>query len=142
MSEELKPCPFCGNRNLHYCDDNDPRGGTWLFISCNQCGAMSRGIEIATDDDLEEHKKSREKAKPRLAKRWNERFSEKWSSGPPTEPGFYVTLGFVNDYPVALRLEKIDGRLFIKSDENELIPFRGIGFPVRWLKFNLPEVPQ
>ena len=36
MSEELKPCPFCGSKNLSY----EPK---MIFCHCNDCGSESGG---------------------------------------------------------------------------------------------------
>lgn len=37
MSEELKPCPFCGGKNLYRHKDSDGLGQTWVW--CADCGA-------------------------------------------------------------------------------------------------------
>ncbi len=45
-AEPLKPCPFCGGKNLENCNTND----TAFWIECNSCGASlnsSQSIEDA-----------------------------------------------------------------------------------------------
>ena len=36
MSEELKPCPFCGMDAPDWCDESDG-GGDWHFVQCRDC---------------------------------------------------------------------------------------------------------
>lgn len=40
MNNELKPCPFCGNKVL-YVDDIYEGDERRLYVSCHSCGAMS-----------------------------------------------------------------------------------------------------
>ncbi|MBQ8691705.1 MAG: Lar family restriction alleviation protein [Synergistaceae bacterium] len=70
MSEnkfELKPCPFCGSRDLElYSEENDVLGEVcWeSFILCNNCHAHFR--KFVTYD-------SREEAEAEIAELWNTR---------------------------------------------------------------------
>ena len=70
-SEELLPCPCCGNynRGLEY---SDPGISVW-YVRC-QCGLLIGG-----------------KTKEEVIKKWNRRPSP-WSTGTPTEEGLYVVL--------------------------------------------------
>ena len=61
MSEELKPCPFCGGsgtmrktRDVY---------GTFCYAECLECGAIARGVYSMSD----------ERAESSAAKRWNRR---------------------------------------------------------------------
>ena len=40
MSEELKPCPFCGSKAT-YTDGEAPNGETIYFIGCHQPGCIA-----------------------------------------------------------------------------------------------------
>lgn len=39
MSKELKPCPFCGSKNLRL------TGNSWHWVQCNNCFAEIGGQE-------------------------------------------------------------------------------------------------
>lgn len=39
MSEELKPCPFCGGTKIGIRDENDEADGM-IWAYCKECGAM------------------------------------------------------------------------------------------------------
>ena len=45
MTEELKPCPFCGGRAIvfhdgaHYADTGEDAGELWV-VGCTKCDAM------------------------------------------------------------------------------------------------------
>jgi Lar family restriction alleviation protein len=43
MSDELKPCPFCGCSAV-YAKTYDPDGCTWHYVRCLECGAQRRRI--------------------------------------------------------------------------------------------------
>lgn len=43
MSEELKPCPFCGSTKASYDNDCGYDGGFWEWIACDECGAKVQG---------------------------------------------------------------------------------------------------
>lgn len=68
-SEELLPCPCCGNynRGLEY---SDPGISVW-YVRC-QCGLLIGG-----------------KTKEEVIKKWNRRPSV-WHTGTPTEDGMYI----------------------------------------------------
>ncbi len=38
MSEELKPCPFCGNSIIGFNEDKAVYGNKWSFADCPACG--------------------------------------------------------------------------------------------------------
>lgn len=38
MSEELKPCPFCGGTKIGIREDDEASGMIWAY--CKECGAM------------------------------------------------------------------------------------------------------
>ncbi len=45
MSEELRPCPFCGGKAVY-------RGTGQVYVRCLACGARSRGtVELPKDAD-------------------------------------------------------------------------------------------
>ncbi len=70
MSEELKPCPFCGGTDL----DVDFEGG---FVSCNSCDTYGPNVDnewtpergLIDEDDDDEAKQIRAKA----VELWNNR---------------------------------------------------------------------
>lgn len=57
MSEELKPCPFCGGRAEFDSDDSD-----WNWIECKSCSASTTALQHGEYD-----------ARNDLAKAWNTR---------------------------------------------------------------------
>ncbi len=38
ISEELKPCPFCGNSIIGFNEDKTVYGNKWSFADCPACG--------------------------------------------------------------------------------------------------------
>ena len=62
MTEQLKPCPFCGNvRNIGMRNEKHNHSGGY-FISCPECDA-STGLRYAMGDD----------PRPLLIEAWNRR---------------------------------------------------------------------
>jgi len=47
MSEKLKPCPFCGEKDE--IRHGDRRGTRWAMMYCDECGAT--GPDAETDAD-------------------------------------------------------------------------------------------
>lgn len=43
MPEQLKPCPFCGNKDYFLSGGNDPRGGDYSIICSNKTCRSSSG---------------------------------------------------------------------------------------------------
>lgn len=70
MSEELKPCPFCGSTNV--CVFRKPWYQRW-YATCNDCCGMTD--DFKTNEDA--------------INAWNHRPSP-WHTGEPTEEGWYV----------------------------------------------------
>lgn len=46
MSEELKPCPFCGKNMAKYVEDTLKNGHPVSFIECQYCTARSQSFVI------------------------------------------------------------------------------------------------
>lgn len=69
MGNKLKPCPFCGGRNLdlevdgHYDEDNDSYE-FYAFIECNDCKAYLSNKHLPDDE---------EEAKEEITAIWNKR---------------------------------------------------------------------
>jgi hypothetical protein len=57
MTEELKPCPFCGAK-AHFEKDS----GGWEWVECESCGIQSNQSASLMDD-----------CKPKLREEWNAR---------------------------------------------------------------------
>lgn len=79
MSEELKPCPFCGET-----PDLPSGDGTYYVIECRECGGAVVGIQISDLMTIEERQSDPftdyryaeqfiERAKAKAAERWNTR---------------------------------------------------------------------
>ncbi len=45
MSEQLKPCPFCG---CHSVDVYEGTSFRWRYAMCNDCGARSGEVRVQT----------------------------------------------------------------------------------------------
>ena len=41
MNEELKPCPFCGSKNIARSEGRDGSNRPWHYIECEDCSALS-----------------------------------------------------------------------------------------------------
>lgn len=54
MSEELKPCPFCGGE-AEYHFDKGQTGEVYGWVGCNQCDAMSCHIDVRSMQPEETH---------------------------------------------------------------------------------------
>lgn len=55
MTEECKPCPFCGHRAKFYCWVDNGKEGGWKVgmsaaIKCQSCGAAGPGIFRLVED--------------------------------------------------------------------------------------------
>ena len=67
--QELKPCPFCGSRNIRIVTHMSTR----CFVACNECSAQTHMcLEKSSAIDV-----------------WNHRTAPQWSQEPPTEEGWY-----------------------------------------------------
>lgn len=52
MSEELKPCPFCGGKaERHTIEDEEPSNAGGDVICCSRCGASSH-VEFGRKENL------------------------------------------------------------------------------------------
>ena len=65
MSEEIKPCPFCGHVGLSFEDGSTYR---WGVASCDGCGASAGEIRRTYPDNGEWHKEA--------IAQWNKRTGE------------------------------------------------------------------
>ncbi len=74
MSEQLKPCPFCGEQ-IKVLNFETNQGTKWGFASCPYCCAT--GPETRTSYDTSENAPWHEKA----VKEWNNRPTEKAARG-------------------------------------------------------------
>lgn len=67
MIEELKPCPFCGNKNLIIQKDYSTKKQNVVAIHCKPCGAIKakfeKGITV------------RFNTKKEAIEAWNKRYS-------------------------------------------------------------------
>ena len=73
MSEELKPCPFCGGKAVIKAVNKNY--GLTILCQCNECGARTEGYcpntnnEDATIDNIEN-------CKNRALEQWNRRVND------------------------------------------------------------------
>lgn len=52
MSKKLKPCPFCGSKNLYIGNFDGPlEDGMTVYIRCLDCGATIEGEGVNEDED-------------------------------------------------------------------------------------------
>jgi Lar family restriction alleviation protein len=51
MSEDLKPCPFCGGRGRITKDADPDFTGYFIAVKCNDCGATSRQKYFSNGND-------------------------------------------------------------------------------------------
>jgi len=65
MTEQLKPCPFCGGEADFDHDDDD-----WQWIECGKCHVATMSMVSAMDD-----------CKPILVEHWNRRASQQVPAG-------------------------------------------------------------
>lgn len=54
MTDELKPCPFCGGE-AEYHSDKGPTGEVYGWVGCNQCDAMSVHCDVRSMQPEETH---------------------------------------------------------------------------------------
>ena len=139
MSEALKPCPFCGDKAILWCEKPKSSDYGWLAacFSCHsQTGYVARigGIH---------------KTEEAAIAAWNRRASPSWSTEPPTEEGVYC-FRFDNAMAVVLVTEYCDDTnlyvsMFGSSRRRELYEFcdmhREYQF-VQWLKIDVPAPPE
>ena len=53
MSNKLKPCPFCGDKNpwISTSYDNDGSNSTWKYVKCIKCHARTGGKWFTGNND-------------------------------------------------------------------------------------------
>lgn len=130
MSEKLKPCPFCGAAKSQHRN----QGMSHASVSCDKCGASGPTV-------LFDRKDKYDVVTAMSESQWNRRTAIKWSSKPPTKPGFYWMI-----CERGLHVVKIDastgnvhGTFFIGGKIKDIAK----GFPeAKWLKIEEPEVPR
>ncbi|MBR0317201.1 MAG: Lar family restriction alleviation protein [Synergistaceae bacterium] len=64
MTEKLKPCPFCGNQDIHYYCYSDNNEENFYTVECHECG-----ICIGIND-------KKYKTKSEAIKAWNTRANQ------------------------------------------------------------------
>lgn len=77
MSEELKPCPFCGGEAKHNEGGNSVYGRFWWSVGCSSCGVVMHDREVWKKDGsciLDENYPPKE-----CMNRWNTRAEQKGS---------------------------------------------------------------
>ena len=47
--EELKPCPFCGSKDLKISAQEAQEGGNVLFVHCKHCDACGPAFEATLE---------------------------------------------------------------------------------------------
>lgn len=65
MNEELKPCPFCGSKDVGF--QYVMQGKTTVAAKCGNCGAASDAVKVRNKID------SMRKAEEKAAESWNTR---------------------------------------------------------------------
>lgn len=64
---ELKPCPFCGSREIFVVEGSTFR---WRTGECNRCGARCGEVRIRTVDPLP----TRDEIRDLVVEEWNKRY--------------------------------------------------------------------
>lgn len=70
MSEELKPCPFCGGKSVIKAVNKNY--GLTIWCQCNECGARTEGYCPNTNKE-DETMESIEQCKNKTVILWNRR---------------------------------------------------------------------
>lgn len=80
MSEELKPCPFCGSDKVEVWDD-----GSFIYVLCDNCRTSSSYLYY--QNTREESKRTQE-----VIKAWNTRAERtcRWTPIPDVEGAYWV----------------------------------------------------
>lgn len=102
MSDELKPCPFCGCSAV-YARTYDPDGCTWHYVRCLECGAQRRRI-WAEDPCSQTYTELRED--------WNSRTPD------PSLTRILKLAAWADEYYQACESETVDTLRMIKAAEN------------------------
>ncbi len=71
MTDELKPCPFCGGEILEARQYKSPHFSVWWFVECRSCRA--KGTECIRTDLRPSPKVEDDEARSRAIKAWNRR---------------------------------------------------------------------
>ncbi len=69
MTDELKPCPFCGDSGVTM---NEGSTFRWCYLSCNSCGATPGEVRVQTFGDGTPDEWEKQAAKDAIAA-WNRR---------------------------------------------------------------------
>jgi restriction alleviation protein Lar len=72
MSDQIKPCPFCGNVGLDFTEGSTFR---WMLASCSECGATCGEERVQTSGNGYREDWWQE-AKIRATKTWNTRATQ------------------------------------------------------------------
>jgi hypothetical protein len=118
MSDELKPCPFCGGTAQHENDTGPNDEGYWTWIECTSCGGKAND-----------------------AKTWNRRLPSdgNWRdiSTAPTDK--LVLVCRPGEPGVILAMKMRDGSWANKSDSQRQWPYlRGEQMPLLWAAYPMP----
>lgn len=82
MSEDLKPCPFCGGE-AYIKVESDSFSNIQSIIRCSECcTTMVVDVDMTKSDDWNKQK---------AIEKWNKRHSL-WHTGTPTEDGTFIVL--------------------------------------------------
>ena len=72
MTENLKPCPFCGSSVKIYCHESAINQNGVLGISCG-CGAEMESWYLLGDYEKPKPEDTKASARKKLIKQWNKR---------------------------------------------------------------------
>lgn len=71
---DLKPCPFCGEKDVKICLENDRLLGRCWLVVCQRCGSKSsKQIESISKQNPEEAYEQIERAVKAAVELWNTR---------------------------------------------------------------------
>ena len=91
MTDELKPCPFCGNKYPAIGYDSDMKAlnrENCVTARCRQCGAETRKFPNASDAASSWNTRSTPKVKPLVWRQWG----NEWDANNPVGENFTVKI--------------------------------------------------
>lgn len=103
MSSDINPCPYCGDTNVSLINDHMFSG---FFVFCPTCSMSGPRGESQLDAE----------------KAWNAIFSHfKWTSEPPTRPGWYFTRRDRPGKPLRVMYVKYEKRFDYRVEEERRV---------------------